>query len=487
MKSLLLALVVAGCGRVGFEARGDAVGDGATTDAAAPRGSTLVPALSGDNDLFGCSVALSQDGSVLAIGAYGEASAAVGVGGAADDNSAPGAGAVYIFERAGDGTWRQTAYVKASNTDQADVFGFAIALSADGAMLAVGAPDEDSAATTIDGDGANDAASSAGAVYVFRKLDTTWQQEAYVKAANAEAGDNFGVSVALSSDGGVLAVGAFTEDGPSNGSIDSGAVYTFVRGAAWQPQSYLRAPNADPGDTFGSVVALSDDGDLLAVAAPTEAGGGRGPGADPADDSQMQAGAVYTFRFSSTWLPESYLKASNTDGGDFFGNALALSGDGSTLAVAAEGEDGTSVGVGGPQVEGAGQAGAVYVLEYSDVWQQAAYVKATNTAADDRFGRSVALSHDGTLLVVGAALEDSAATGRDGDQSDDSATDAGAAYVYRRGAGAWAAEGYLKALATEPGAQLGHAVATSDGVTALGACRADVASRLDAGAVYVFE
>lgn len=185
-------------------------------------------------------------------------------------------------------------------------------------------------------------------------------------------------------------------------------------------------------------------------------------------------------------MPEAYLKASNTEVGDFFGNALALSGDGSTLAIAAEGEDGTSVGVDGPQVEGAGQAGAVYVFEYSDVWQQAAYVKATNTEADDRFGRSVALSHDGTLLVVGAALEDSAATGRDGDQSDDSAMDAGAAYTYRRGI-AWTAEGYLKALATEPGAQLGHAVATRGGVTALGACRADVASRLDAGAVYVFE
>jgi len=126
-----------------------------------------------------------------------------------------------------------------------------------------------------------------------------------------------------------------------------------------------------------------------------------------------------------TFAQEAYIKASNTDAIDEFGGSVALSGDGNTLAVGAEFEDSAATGVNGDQTDNnAPNAGAVYVYtrDISDVWTQQAYVKASNTDADDAFGRSVALSGDGDTLAVGAHQESSAATGVNGDQADNSAS-----------------------------------------------------------------
>lgn len=129
---------------------------------------------------------------------------------------------------------------------------------------------------------------------------------------------------------------------------------------------------------------------------------------------------------------EAYVKASNTGGGDAFGTAVALSADGNTLAVGAPGEDSATSGVDGIELdENAPAAGAVYVFTRSAIgWSQQAYVKASNTGAGDSFGWAVALAADGQTLAAGALSEDSAATGIGGDQADDSAINAGAAYVY---------------------------------------------------------
>jgi len=123
---------------------------------------------------------------------------------------------VYVFSRS-TGTWAQQAYVKASNASAGDRFGFSLALSADGNSLAVGAYQEDSNATGIDGNQANDLAVNSGAVYVFSRSGSTWSQQAYVKASNTAANDNFGYAVALSGDGNTLAVGAHNEDSNATG------------------------------------------------------------------------------------------------------------------------------------------------------------------------------------------------------------------------------------------------------------------------------
>jgi len=399
----------------------------------------------GAGDEFGASVALSADGATLAVGARKEASAATGIGGNQDDNTAGDAGAVYVYTRSGT-TWSQEAYVKASNPGAGDYFGNSVALSVDGSTLAVGAWREASAATGIGGDQADAAATPyAGAVYVYTRSGTTWSQEAYVKASNPGAGDRFGRRIALSADGSTLAVGADREacsatgiggDQDDNSAKNAGAVYVYTRsGTAWSQQAYVKASNPGAGDQFGTSVALSADGSILAVGADGEASAATGLGGDQADNSAGAAGAVYVYtRSGTTWSQQAYVKTSNTGAGDRFGFSVALSADGATLTVGALEESGAATGLGGNQADNSARAaGAVYVFERSgSTWSQQAYVKASNTGTSDNFGFGVALSANGSTLAVSAFGEDSAATGIDGDQADNSAGNAGAVYVYQR-------------------------------------------------------
>jgi hypothetical protein len=188
-------------------------------------------------DYFGCSVALSGDGSTLAVGAMNEASSATGIGGdQADDSAAALAGAVYVFVRDGQNEWSQQAYVKASNSEAYDHFGSSVSLSSDGNTLAVGA-EEGSIATGIGGNQADNSATDSGAVYVFeRDGQNTWSPQAYVKASNTGGDDLFGNRVVLSGDGSTLAVGARWEDSSATGiggnqaddsTNDAGAVYLY--------------------------------------------------------------------------------------------------------------------------------------------------------------------------------------------------------------------------------------------------------------------
>ena len=395
------------------------------------------------NDQFGTSVALSADGSTLAVGAIGESSSATGIGGNQTDNAAPGSGAVYVFVRTAV-SWSQQAYVKASNTRLGDGFGTSVTVSADGSILAVGAIGEDSAATGVGGNQADGAAPDAGAVYLFTRSGTTWSQQVYLKASNTGAGDAFGWRVALSADGSTLAAAAVVEDSAATGidgnqadnsALSAGAVYVFIHGAAlWSQQAYIKASNTAQADNFGTSMALSADGSTLAVGALGEDSGATGVGGNQASNSIPESGAAYVFvRAGTTWSQQAYIKASNTGGGDELGWSVALTANGDTVAVGAVLEDSAATGISGDQASNAAVgSGAVYVFGRSGtVWQQQTYIKATNTEAGDQFGTSVALSGDGSSLAVGALGESSAATGVDGNQGDDTASEAGAVYVFR--------------------------------------------------------
>jgi len=468
-------------------------------------------------DLFGNRAAISADGRTLAIVAFGEDSAATGIGGDQGDNSADDAGAVYVFVREDGGAWTQQAYIKASNTDSQDAFGIGVTLSADGDTLAVGAQGEDSAATGIDGDEGDNSAADAGAVYVYARDDTGgWSQQAYVKASNTDAADFFGGAVALADGGDTLAVGAVGEESAATGvdgtqgdnsAFQAGAVYVFARDTAgdWSQQAYIKASNTETGDIFGGAVALAGDGATLAVGARFEDSAATGVDGDQGDNSAGQAGAVYVFARDTAgdWSQQAYLKASNTDGDDRFGGSVALAGDGATLAVGAVGEESDATGVDGDQGDNSAQsAGAAYVYtrDGSGNWSQQAYVKASNTDEFDVFGAGVALSADGAMLAVSASGEGSAATGVGGDPSDDSAAAAGAAYVFARDtASGWSQIGYIKASNTEESDFFGVDV-TLDGAgntLMVGTCCEESAatgiggdqgdnSADDAGAVYLY-
>lgn len=259
----------------------------------------------GTNDLFGFSISLSGDGNTLAVGAWAEDSNAIGIGGNQLDDSAGDAGAVYVFARASLVSWSQQSYIKGSNTGGGDAFGYSVAISADGNVLAVGADAEDSSATGVNGNQMDDSATLAGAAYVFVRGGSTWSQESYLKASNTEANDTFGRVVVISADGSTLAIAADDEDSNATGvngsqadnsALFSGAVYVFARGGAGTTQlSYVKASNTDANDGFGSSLALSGTGTILAVGAPDEDGNGGGVPRDQTNNAATDAGAVYLY------------------------------------------------------------------------------------------------------------------------------------------------------------------------------------------------
>ena len=199
-------------------------------------------------------------------------------------------------------------------------------------------------------------------------LSASLVQQAYLKASNTEAGDAFGTTVAL--DGDTLVVGTGAEDSNATGvngnqadnsDVDSGAVYVFTRtGGVWTQQAYLKASNAEVGDTFGRGLALR--GDTLVVGAFSDDSNATGVGGNQADNSASESGAVYVFRRTGgVWAQENYVKASNTEAGDRF-RLVALDGD--TLVVGATSEDSSATGVGGNQADNnASGSGAVYVFQ----------------------------------------------------------------------------------------------------------------------------
>jgi hypothetical protein len=304
-------------------------------------------------------------------------------------------------------------YLKASNTRRGAGFGHAVALS--GTTLAVAAPGEASAAMGVNGDQTSTAAPRAGAVYVFTRSGSTWSQQAFIKASNTRAEARFGAAVAL--DGDTLAVGSPDESSTATG-IDGdqsatpnavrGAVYVFTRtSSAWSQQAYVKPSTTSiPAGSFGSAVALS--GNVLAVGDPTESSCATGIDGD--ETTHDAAGLPSCARAGSVW---AYTRSGTT-------------------------------------------------------WSRHAYIKASNTHADSRFGSAVAL--DGATLAVGAPGEASG-TGIvvDGDQTSRSSPGAGAVYAFTRSGASWTQQGYLKPLLSETGAVMsfGAGVALSGAALAV--------------------
>ena len=441
----------------------------------------------GTLDNFGFSVALSSDGNTLAVGAMGESSNATGINGDQTDNSLAGAGAAYVFTRTGT-TWSQQAYLKASNTGVGDRFGFELSLSSDGNTLAVGAPDEKSNATGINGNQTDNSLAIAGATYVFTRTGATWSQQAYLKASNTSANDYFGLKLSLSSDGNTLAVAASHEDSNATGIngdqtdnslAGAGAAYVFTRsGTTWSQQAYVKASNTGANDYFGAKLSLSSDGNILAIGANGEDSSATGINGNQTNNTAYSSGAAYVFtRTGTTWSQQAYLKASNTDPNDRFGFGLNLNSDGSTLAVGASSESSNAIGINGDQTDNSStKSGATYIFTRTGAtWTQQAYLKASNTDSYDYFGLRLTFSSDGNTIAV-SALESSNATGINGNQTDNSLAPSGyagtgAVYLFTRTGTTWSQQAYLKASNTGGNDNFGIApVLSADGNTlAIGA------------------
>jgi hypothetical protein len=336
-------------------------------------------------------------------------------------------------------TAQELAKLIASDTAGGDVFGRSVAVSGNTAV--VGAQ---SAGT----------GNSAGSAYVFVRTGApgseVWTEQAKLTAPDAAAFDNFGVSVALSGDTAV--VGADQDDDHPVGATNEGSAYVFVRTGApgsevWIQQAKLIASDMGWDDNFGISVAVS--GDTAVVGAYGDS----------------PSGSAYVFvRTGTIWSEQAKLKASDAaPSGDTFGNSVAVSGD--TVVIGAFQDDHL----------GGSDAGSAYVfIRSGGVWTEQQKLTASDAAAVDNFGRSVALS--GSTVVIGAY----------GDTHAGGAV-AGSAYVFLRTGTLWSEQDKLTASDAIDGDRFGISVAVSGDTAVVGAYFDNHPFGLaDAGSAYVF-
>jgi hypothetical protein len=370
------------------------------------------------NDFFGFSVALSGDTAVI------------GATKVDDDIRGVDMGAAYVFTRSGN-SWHQQAKLTADDGAAKDEFGGKVALSVDTAVI--GAIFQD------------DKGDNSGSAYVFTRSGTTWSQQVKLTAADGAEGDAFGQSIALSGD--TVVIGAPHDDDKGN---DAGSVYVFTRsGTTWSQQVKLTAADGAAGDVFGISIAFS--GDTIVI------------GADLNDEKALNAGAVYVFtRSGSSWSQQAKLTAADGAETDIFGVRVALSGD--TILISARRDDDDVMGI---------DAGSAYVFTRTGTtWQQQVKLTASDGAADDRFGRSVALVGD--TAVIGAMFQD--------DKGDNS----GSAYMFTRSGNSWHQQVKLTAADGAEGDVFGWSVALSADIAVIAAARNDDKGH-ESGSVYVFE
>ena len=447
----------------------------------------------GAGDSFGDGVALNEDGTVMVVGAPAEQSA----NGSQDDNSRSN-GAVYVYTNNGT-SWSQHSYIKPSTLVPAGSpyprqdFGDSVSINDDGTTIAVATPGEeqtsnesggvyifnlensvwveedllkvtnadqytqspgknntgvalDGAGTTlvvaefgdssitnaINGDETDTSAAVAGAAHVFFKDNGSWSRQAYLKGSTVQAGDQFGSSIAISGDGNTIAIGA-RESSVTN--PESGSVYIFVREAGvWAEQQRIQ-PTTPDINLFGFSVSLNHSGDMLAVGVPTEGSGGSGIGTDPTllPGTKIGSGAAYIFERNGTvWTEQEFIKASVTDINDQFGRSVSLNSAGDKLAVSAIGESGNSAGINGdPNNNLANLSGAAYLFSRAgSTWSQDAYLKAGNPVDFINFGGSVSISGNGEVIAVGNKQDASNATGINGDETNTDAFGSGSVTVF---------------------------------------------------------
>jgi hypothetical protein len=428
-------------------------------------------------DEFGYSIAIS--GETIVIGTRAE-----------DNAGGVDAGSAYVFLRTGN-IWNQQQKLTASDAGTSDFVGYSVAIT--GETIAVGAPGDNNAGGNNAGavyifvrtgslwneqqkltasDGSENALfgnslaisgetvvvgapnrnlvniNNAGAAYIFVRNGSVWSQQQSLTIGDLAPSDQFGWSVDIS--GETVAVGARLKD--ITGKTNAGAAYIFVRaGNSWGQQQTLIASDGAAFDTFGSSVDI--DGETVVVGAPT---------ADVAPNN-LDSGAAYVFvRTGSSWNQEQKIIASDAAGSDAFGTSVAISVG--TIVIGAPLDD----------PPGTTDAGAVYAFACggTGTWTEQAKNTAIDGTVGDFLGISIAIS--GKTIVAGAE-SDSNATG----------SFAGSAYVFVRIGSTWNLQQKIEGNDTVASDRFGHSVAISGETIVVGAL-SNTSAGDDAGAAYVF-
>src|SRR5690554_4942382 len=306
-------------------------------------------------DAFGESVAVSANGSIVAVGA------------SQNDNNGSNAGHVRVYENIG-GTWTQVGN-DIEGDSSGDWSGYSIALSANGDIIAIGAPFND--------DGATD----SGHVRVFENISGSWTQIGNAIEGNAQW-DRNGWSVALSADGTIVAMSApyHNGNGPESGQV---RIFENIQGTWTQVGAPL--VGLQPNDTFGTSVALSADGTTVVVGTVPEITAGT-------------SGYTMVFENISGIWTQIGQPIYGTDPGNQSGRSVSLSSDGNIVAI----------GESGYTTSGNSRIGNVRVFEnISGTWAQIGS-RIIGEAANDSSGISISLSSNGSVVAIGAAGNDDA-------------------------------------------------------------------------------
>ena len=318
----------------------------------------------------GYSVSMSSDGTIVAIGEYGA------------NNFR---GSVIIYH------WNGTAWVQRGNNidgeAETDYSGISVSLSSDGSIVAIGA-------TRNDGGGTD-----SGHVRVYEWSGASWFQRG-IDIDGEESANNGGISVSLSSDGNILAIGADANDG--NG-FNSGHVRVYEFNANVWVQRGADIDGEASSDQFGFSVSLSSDGSIVAIGSSQNSG-----------INGSNSGHVRVYHWNGTAWVQRGVDIDGEAGGDGSGYSVSLNNDGSIVAIGAIGNDGNG-----------DASGHVRVYE----WNGTAWVQRgadiDGEAVNDSFGYSVNLSSDGSIVAIGA-------TGNDGN-----GTDSGHVRVYHWNGTIW--------------------------------------------------
>ncbi|WP_062260394.1 FG-GAP repeat protein [Endozoicomonas arenosclerae] len=343
------------------------------------------------------------------------------------------------FYGASSSPWKEEQLLQPTDYTKPYLLDWSVAISDDGATVAIGTPEESTGEST------------SGAVYIFAKnQDGEWGQQAKLKASTLQSNARFGLNIDLSGDGNTLISSAQQED---TSNTNTGSVYIFRRsGSVWSEQAKLSPDNLWRNAQLGSSVSMNKAGDAIAVGAPYQY------------INNKASGSVFIFTFSdSSWNQVAEVTSEDAESNDYFGGAVVINDDANTVAVGAWGE-GTA----------ASKTGAAYVFaKESSNWEQQAKILHDDLAADDQFGKQLALNAAGDTLLAGSSRQNN---------------NLGAVYVYQRNNSVWTLQQRLNPDGSENPESFGCSVSLNPaGTEATIGAKYERSETYNSGALYFFE
>ena len=342
------------------------------------------------------------------------------VGSVTDDDNGTNSGSAYVFEF-NNGLWIQTAKLTASDGAANDQFGGSVSISGD--KIIIGARFEDNNG------------SYSGSAYIFEFYNGVWN-ETKLTPSNGAGNDSFGNSVSIS--GNKAIVGAFGKDNRTG----SAYVYQLINGT-WTETEKFKASDAEVEDNFGFSVSISGDKAIV--------------GSYRDDDNLIDRGSAYIYELSNGNWNETKIIASDAVSGDHFGWSVSISGD---KAI-----------VGSYRFTSVSNISSAYIYELNNGSWNETKISATDGVTGDRFGSSVSIS--GNKTIVGSHYDD------------DNGTNSGSAYIFELSNGSWTESLKLNSSDGAISDFFGSSVSINDDIAFVGALEDDDKGNRS-GSAYIF-